>query len=299
MVSLEKLQSVFKGEILLGEPLAKYTSFKIGGPADVFLKPRDKDDIVQAVRFFDEQKWQYMLLGRGSNILVSDEGFRGAVMTLRDNLEKVEITGETVYAEAGCDLPSLALMLTKKNLGGMEALSGIPGSLGGAVIMNAGAYGKEIFEVIEWVEVIRGGKVKRLKKNDIAFQYRGTDLNDDVVLAVQFKLKPLTDDEKAKALDDRKEWMAKRSASQPLNFPNAGSIFKNPQGTFAGKLIEECGLKGHQIGGAMISEKHANFIVNTDEAKADDVMQLITIARTEVKQKFGIDLELEIKLIGF
>lgn len=305
MITLEELRKAVRGEILLNENLAKYSSFKIGGNADFFVKPCDKDDVVSAIAFFHKARLPYVVLGRGSNILISDEGVRGAVISLRENLERVEIEGERVYAEAGADLPALAMQTLKQGLGGLENLSGIPGSLGGAILMNAGAYGKEIFEVIEWVEVVRGAKIVRLLKSEIRYEYRGTDLRDDVILSTEMRLKKLSPNEQEDAMRRRKEWMDKRRATQPLNLPNAGSIFKNPppdetgKPRYAGALIEACGLKGVQHGGAQISEKHANFIVNLDKAKAADVLALIRLAQSVVKEKFGIALELEIKLIGF
>lgn len=305
MMALEDLRQAVRGEILLGENLAQYTSLKIGGNADFFIKPADKADALAAVAFFTKQNTQVVLLGRGSNVLVSDGGVRGAVITLRENIEKVEVDGERVYVEAGADLPALAASLLKQGLGGLENLSGVPGSVGGAVVMNAGAYGKEIFDVIEWVEVIRNGALLRLQKDEIDYRYRGTDLFGDIILATELKLKRLTESEKAESVAKRNEWMTKRRDSQPLNLPNAGSIFKNPppdaggKPRYTGQFIEACGLKGTRIGGALISEKHANFIVNTGGATANEVMALIDLIKTEVKQKFDIELELEIKLIGF
>lgn len=305
MIKLQDLRAAVRGKIVLNENLAPYSSFKIGGNADFFVRPCDKDDVVSAVAFFHQANMPYIILGRGSNILISDEGVRGAVISLRENLEHVVIEGERVYAEAGADLPALAMQTLKQGLGGLENLSGIPGSLGGAILMNAGAYGKEIFEVIEWVEVVRDGKIMRLHKSEIRYTYRDTDLQNDVILATEMRLKKLTPHEQEAAMQRRKEWMDKRRATQPLNLPNAGSIFKNPphdetgKPRYAGALIEACGLKGARHGNAQISEKHANFIVNLGGAKASDVLALIRLAQCAVKDKFGIGLELEIKLIGF
>ncbi|MBC8044125.1 MAG: UDP-N-acetylmuramate dehydrogenase [Rhizobacter sp.] len=305
MITVEELRQSVRGEILLGENLAKYTSLKIGGNADFFIRPLDKTDVLAAVQFFHERRQPYLVLGRGSNVLVSDDGIRGAVITLRDNLDRVEINGNKVVAQAGADLPALAVKLLRQGLGGLENLSGIPGSIGGAIVMNAGAYGREIFEVIRWVEVIRDGKLIRLQREDINYHYRGTDLHHDIILAAEFQLHILNADEQAAASQRRKDFLAKRQSSQPLNWPNAGSIFKNPPPDeagvlrFTGSLIEACGLKGVQHGGAQISEKHANFIINSGDAKASDVIALIELCRSEVRKKFGIELELEVKLIGF
>ena len=311
MVSLEEMRKAIRGEILIAENLAKYSSYRIGGNADFFIKPLDKEDVLSAVSFFQKASIPYLVLGRGSNVLISDEGIRGAVISLRENLEKVEVDSEDeshiyFYVEAGVDLPELAAKTLKKGYGGLENLSGVPGSIGGAVLMNAGAYGKEIFEIIEWVELLRNGKIEKLHKSKIAYRYRGTDLGNDIILSTKLKLKKLSDDELKTAIEKKKEWMEKRRQSQPLNLPNAGSVFKNPppdaegKPRFTGVLIEACGLKGLQRGGAQISEKHANFLVNANgKAKATEMIELIEIAKNEVYKKFGVSLDLEIKLLGF
>ena len=308
MLNLEELRKAIRGDVQLNYNLAKFSSFRIGGNADVFVSPKDKCDVLSAVQFFEKVKLPYLVLGRGSNVLISDKGIRGAVISLRENLERVELKEEQrealVYVEAGADLPALAAQMLKKGYGGLENLSGIPGSVGGAILMNAGAYGKEIFEVIESVEVIREGEIKTLKREEIAYRYRGTDLERDIILSCNLRLKKLSAEEQAKAMENRKMWMEKRRSTQPLTLPNAGSIFKNPlpdeegKPRYAGALIEACGLKGKRVGDAQISEKHANFIVNLGNAKASDVMALIELARAEVKRKFDITLELEIKLLG-
>jgi UDP-N-acetylmuramate dehydrogenase len=308
MLNLEELRQAVKGDVQLSYNLAKFSSFRIGGNADVFVAPKDKADVLNAVQLFEKVKLPYLVLGRGSNVLISDKGIRGAVISLRENLEHVEIgeaNGEVlVYVEAGADLPALAAQMLKKGYGGLENLSGIPGSVGGAILMNAGAYGKEIFEVIESVEVIRDGEIKALRRDEVAYRYRGTDLENDVILACRLRLKKLSDEELKSAMENRKQWMEKRRSTQPLTLPNAGSIFKNPppdesgNPRFTGALIEACGLKGKCVGGAQISEKHANFIVNVNNAKASDVIALIELTRGEVKRNFNINLELEIKLLG-
>ncbi len=308
MLNLEEFRKAVRGEVQLSYNLAKFSSFRIGGNADVFVSPKDKSDVLSAVQFFEKVKLPYIVLGRGSNVLISDKGIRGAVISLREKLEHIEIqehNGDVlVYVEAGVDLPALAVDMLKKGYGGLENLSGIPGSVGGAILMNAGAYGKEIFELVESVEVIRHGEIQMLQREQIAYRYRGTDLERDIILSCILRLKKLSTEEQKAAMENRKIWMEKRRRTQPLTLPNAGSIFKNPpptaQGTpqYAGALIEACGLKGKRIGDAQISEKHANFIVNLGEAKASDVIALIELARAEVKRKFGITLELEIKLLG-
>lgn len=305
MISIESLREAVRGKVFIGESLAEYSSLKIGGPADFLVSPVDREDTLAAVRFFHHLQKPYVILGRGSNVLISDQGVRGTVILIADCLQKVEVSGETVYAEAGVDLPELSVKMLKQGLGGLEELAGIPGTVGGAIVMNAGAYGREIFELVEWVEVIRNGAIHRIKKSDIKYQYRKTSLDSDVVLAAQFKLKKLSEEELQAAQARRKELMDKRRQSQPLKLPNAGSVFRNPppdengNPRYAGQLIEACGLKGYRQGAAMFSDKHANFIVNLGAATANDVLTLIELAKTRVKKVFGVDLQLEIKLIGF
>jgi len=305
MISIADLREVFQGDVKISAALTEHSAFKIGGMADIMLKPVDKADAVRVIKFFHQKQKPHIVLGRGSNVLISDDGVREAAILLSGCLEKIEINDEYVYVEAGVDLQKLAHKTLKQGLGGLESFSGVPGSIGGAIVMNAGAYGHEIFEFIDWVEVMRDGSLKKLRKNEIQVRYRETDLTHDTVLSARLKLKKLSEKEQAEGLSLRKELMEKRRKSQPLALPNAGSIFKNPQTCegqpklFAGQLIEACGLKGFREGGAMISDKHANFIVNLGEATASDVLTLIELAKAKVRQQFGIDLELEIKLIGF
>ncbi|ACF13304.1 UDP-N-acetylenolpyruvoylglucosamine reductase [Chloroherpeton thalassium ATCC 35110] len=305
MISIADLREVFRGDVKISASLAEHSAFKIGGKADIVLKPLDKADAINVIKFFHEKQKPHIVLGRGSNVLISDDGVREAVILLSGCLEKVDINGELVYAEAGVDLQKLAVQSLNHRLGGLEAFSGVPGSVGGAIVMNAGAHGHEIFELIDWVEVVRDGSLKKLRKNEIKARYRETDLAQDTVLSARLKLKPISEKEQAECFERRRELMEKRRNSQPLSLPNVGSIFKNPppyngeSRQFAGQLIEACGLKGVREGGAMISDKHANFIVNLGNATASDVLALIELAKTKVRLRFGIDLELEIKLIGF
>lgn len=296
MLYLDQLTKNYKGEIRLNEPLAPFTSLKLGGPADVFLMPKDKQDVIEAVKWIKEYNLNYYVLGFGTNLLVSDSGFRGVVIHLSNSLDKVEIVQNTVYAEAGISLPLLVLETLKQGLGGMEMLGGVPGTLGGAVIMNAGAYGGEIFDVIKKVEVVRGTEFLILAKKDIHYEYRKTNLDKDIVIATHFELKQ---GNKEELMEKRKDMLKKRRDSQPLELPNAGSIFKNPTGHFAGVLIEQCGLKGHRVGGVSVSEKHANFLVNDKNGTAADMMILIDHVRRTVREQFSVELEMEVKKLGF
>jgi len=290
-----RLHSMFSGKVLVDEPLSSHTWLKIGGPADLFLVPASKDDVIHAVKFCKEEGLPYTILGSGSNVLVGDDGIRGAVIAIHKTLDYMSVDGDSVRAGAGVNVPKFVLDLLKEGFTGMEGLGGIPGSLGGAIIMNAGAYGTEIFEFVTDVELIRGGEAVTLQRDQIFYTYRGTDLTKDIILEVGFHF-GRGDVDAAK--ERRKELLAKRKDSQPLDRPNAGSIFKNPKGDYAGRLIEASGLKGTRVGAAVVSEKHANFLVNDGNATARDMMQLIELVRARVKSDHGVELELEVKLLG-
>lgn len=294
-MDLNRLHSTFSGQIRRDEPMAKHTWLEIGGPADLFLVPASKEDVVTAVEFCYAEGLPVTILGSGSNVLVGDKGIRGAVIAIHKTLDYMHVDGDQVRAGAGVNVPKLVVDLLKAGFTGMEGLGGIPGSLGGAVIMNAGAYGTEIFEFITDVELVRQGKAETLTRDQIRFTYRGTDLTNDIILEVGFRF-ARGDVDVAK--QRRKELLAKRKASQPLDRPNAGSIFKNPPGDYAGRLIEASGLKGTRVGQAVVSEKHANFLVNDGGATATDMMGLIERVRDVVAKDHGVALELEVKLLG-
>lgn len=287
----------FNGRIAISEPLQKYTTFRIGGPADIYLEPTDKQDALALVRYLRSERIQFFLMGNGSNLLVADEGIRGAVVNLEHGFSYVQANDDGVItAGAGIRLAKFVDFCIGRGCSGAEMLAGIPGTLGGGIIMNAGAYGGEISDHLLSVVVIRGEKLVTITKQDGGFAYRTSALSDDVVLEATFSF-PQGSPEEMKTI--RRETMLKRNRSQPVQFPNAGSIFKNPPGDYAARLIEACGLKGRRVGNAEISELHANFIINVGGASARDVLALATIARDQVKRQFGIELELEIKPIGF
>lgn len=295
MLYLDELGKTFKGEIRLSEPLAPYTSLKLGGPADVFLIPKTKEDIIEAVKWIRKYNSPHYYLGYGTNILVGDAGFQGVVVRIADTLNTISVQGTKVYAEAGASLPLLVLETLKVGLAGLEALGGVPGTVGGALLMNAGAYGSEIFDVVEKVEVVRGSKLVTLLKEEVHHEYRKTNLDHDFIISCTLALKK---GDKEALLERRRELLKKRRETQPLDMPNAGSIFKNPPGQFAGVLIESCGLKGYRVGGVSVSEKHANFLVNDQNGTAADMMELITYVKTKVFEKHGVKLEMEVKKVG-
>ncbi len=296
MVNIEDIKKFFRGGIALHEPLSKYTSFRIGGPADYFLEPADKDDVIHLVRYLQQQQISFIVVGRGSNLLVSDDGIRGAVVSFEHGLNSLQTKNGLVLAEAGVSMARFVDFCVQHELRGVEMLPGIPGTLGGAIVMNAGAYGGEVSDHLVEVEVLREGSIMHVKKGDAGFAYRTSGFQRDIVLSATFSM---PHGEKEKIAKIRHDLLTRRNQSQPLNFPNSGSMFKNPPGTFAAKLIEDAGLKGTQQGKAKISEKHANFIVNLGGATANDVLDLVLIARNVVYEKFNIKLDLEVKLVGF
>lgn len=296
MISPDNIRNVFEGKMSLQHQLAAYTSMRVGGPADIFLEPKDRADLISVVRFLQENGYPFMMIGRGSNMIVHDEGIRGAVVYPEPGLSRVSMEDGLVVAEAGARLTKLVDFCVQNGLGGLEWAAGIPASVGGAIVMNAGAHGAEMKDSLVDADVLRNGSVVRVPREEAGFGYRTSMFVHDVVLSGRFRLSSVDREEIIKR---RSDLIARRNASQPLNFPNSGSMFKNPQGTFAAKLIEQAGLKGKRVGGAQISEKHSNFMVNLGTAKADDVVRLIDLVRRTVYQNAGILLELEVKLIGF
>lgn len=296
MVNIHDIQKFFRGRLSLSEPLSNYTSFRIGGPADYYLEPVDKSDVVSVVSYLQQQSFPFLVIGKGSNMLVSDEGVRGAVVNMERGLTAMSVEGDIVSVESGVTMARFVEFSIQHGFKGVEMLPGIPGTIGGAVVMNAGAYGGEISDYLLDVEVLRNGKVLSIGKAEAGFTYRRSALYGDIVLGARFRF---SRGDKAELMRVRRELLLKRNRAQPVNMPNSGSMFKNPEGTHAAKLIEECGLKGTRRGNAQISERHANFIVNLGGATARDVVDLVELARTAVLEKFGIALELEVKLIGF
>jgi UDP-N-acetylmuramate dehydrogenase len=296
MVTLSDIKKFFRGHIAINEPMSKYTSMRVGGPADYYVEPADKQDLVEIVKYFQANSYPFLMLGRGSNMIISDDGIRCAAINLETSLADVRLEGELVVAEAGAHWSKFVDFCIQHGLAGVEMLAGIPGSVGGAVVMNAGAHGGETADHLVEVEVIRDGAICIVKKENAGFVYRSSGFAHDIVLGATFKLPKGDKDE---LLARRREFILKRNTTQPLTLPNSGSMFKNPPGMYAAKLIEQAGLKGKRVGNAQISEKHANFIVNLGDAKASDIVTLIDLVRRTVHQNSGVLLELEVKLVGF
>jgi UDP-N-acetylmuramate dehydrogenase len=285
----------FKEISLLDEPLAAYTWMKIGGPAQYLVRPRNPDELLEVVRHCSEEQIPVRVLGGGSNALVRDEGVSGAVIQLvDDSFGRITIDGTTVRAGAGAQLSQVISQSVKAELAGLETLSGIPGTIGGALRGNAGGRSGDIGQFVDSVTVMNAkGDISTRRGNDLWFGYRESNIDELVILEGTFSLQPGDPQEITRRM--RKLWIMKK-ATQPLSFQSAGCIFKNPRGLSAGSLIEQAGLKGIRIGQAEISDRHANFIVTHPNAKSDDVLRLIDLARSKVTEQFGVDLELEIKI---
>ena len=284
--------------ILEQESMKKHTTFRIGGPADIFAVPDTIEKAAKIIGICREQKVPFYVIGNGSNLLVSDQGYRGVVVQVYKNLSAIEIKGDIITAQAGAMLSVIAKKAMAASLTGFEFASGIPGTVVGAAVMNAGAYGGEMKQVLTEVTVLtREGELRRIPSEELKLGYRYSVIPEKGWIVLEAKLKLHRGDyDMIKArMDELKE---KRVEKQPLELPSAGSTFKRPEGYFAGKLIMDAGLRGFSVGGAQVSEKHCGFVVNTGEATAKDVRDLIREVSRQVKTKFGVELEPEVKMLG-
>ncbi len=281
---------------LQSEPLKNHTTFKIGGPAKCIFMPDSIDEIKDIISYCKENNQEYMILGNGSNVLFMDEGYNGIIIQIYSNMNKISLRDQVIYGEAGALLSKLAAVARDNSLGGMEFAAGIPGTLGGAVVMNAGAYGGEMKDIVEYVDVLESdGVVKRYSCQDMDFAYRHSIIdNDKIVLGAALKLYKA---DKEQIIDKMNELKDARVSKQPLEYPSAGSTFKRPEGYFAGKLIQDAGLKGYSVGGAMVSDKHSGFVINYNNATARDVLAVIEDVKTKVYDTYGVMLEPEVKII--
>ena len=295
----DKLNNVIaKDSILIDEPMSRHTTFRVGGPADFFVTPKAKEEVRDVIRICKEAGMPYYIIGNGSNLLVSDAGYRGVIVQICKEMNEVKVEGDLVKAQAGALLSGIAAKALAAELTGFEFASGIPGTIGGACVMNAGAYGGEMKDVLESVTVLTGeGEIIELSRNELELGYRTSVIAKKgyIVLGAVLKLER-GDGEKIKTyMDELKE---KRVTKQPLEYPSAGSTFKRPEGYFAGKLIEDAGLRGFQVGGAQVSEKHCGFVINRNHATAADIMELMRQVQIRVKENSGVDLEPEVKRLG-
>lgn len=299
---MNKYRELFKdiyseNQIEFNANMSEHIYFKVGGPADVLLVPNTKEQLVKTIKVCKENNIPYYVIGNGSNLLVKDGGMRGVVIKLTE-INKISSSNGKITAETGALLKDVSKEALDNNLTGLEFACGIPGSIGGAVFMNAGAYNGEIKDVIESAEVLtQDGEIVTYNKEELNLGYRTSRVMKEnaIVLEAVFALEN-GDHEKIKArVDDLTE---KRESKQPLEYPSAGSTFKRPEGYFAGKLIQDAGLKGYSIGGAAVSEKHSGFVINKGNATAKDVLDLIAHIQKEVKKQFGVDLYPEVRIIG-
>lgn len=286
------------GRIRRDEPLKKHTTFRIGGPADYFIEVADRQELSGILSLAAREGMPVYILGNGSNLLVSDDGVRGFVLVLDGEFNRYTVEGTVVRAGGGYNLPKLATQVMKQGLGGIEFACAIPGTVGAGLVINAGAHGGDLSQVVTEATVVwADGRTERLLPQQIGFAYRSSHLQGTsaIVVEVVMALHPKAQEEMQQAVQHLLE---RRRATQPLAQPNAGSIFMNPPGEFAGRLIEQAGLKGLREGNAQVSEKHANFIVNLGDASAKDVLTLMDRVRTIVYDRFGVRLEAEVKIWG-
>ena len=294
-----RLCTITKQEnVMKDEPMKKHTTFRIGGPADYFVTPESKEEIQAIVELCKKEEIPYSVIGNGSNLLVGDKGYRGVILQIFKKMNQIRVEENKIYAGAGALLSKIAATALSESLTGFEFAAGIPGSVGGAVVMNAGAYGGEMKDIIERVYVLdENGAQLELDRTALNLGYRHSCIPEKkyIVTKVVLELVPRDEVEIRSKMKDLNE---KRAEKQPLQYPSAGSTFKRPEGYFAGKLIMDAGLRGYQVGGAQVSEKHCGFVINKGDATAADICQLMRDVADKVQAQFGVVLEPEVKMIG-
>ena len=287
-----------KDRVLVDEPMKRHTTFRIGGPADFFLLPSTVDEVRGILEICREEELPYFILGNGRNLLVSDKGYRGVIIQLYRNFSNISVEGNEICASSGALLSQIAAAARNASLTGFEFAGGIPGTLGGAVFMNAGAYGGELKDVLkEAVVMTEQGEILTLPVEKLDMGYRTSRIKKAGYLVLEARL-VLEQGDMDKIRDITKDLTEKRVSKQPLEYPSAGSTFKRPEGYFAGKLIMDAGLRGYQVGDAQVSEKHCGFVINKGNATAADVLTLIENVREKVQEQFGVTLEPEVKFLG-
>ena len=295
---IKELKKLDVGKLVENEDLSKHTTYHVGGKCMCMIYPNSKDNLIKLLDFINDNKIDFKILGKGSNIIFSSRVYDGIIIKL-DELNNIIYEDTIIEVEAGVPLIKLSFDTSNQGLVGLEFLSGIPGSIGGAIYMNSGAYNSSISDFIREVTVIKDEKVITLTKDECNFSYRDSifkETNEYIIISAKLKLKRGSKEESLALIEDRKR---RRTESQPLDYPSAGSVFRNPEGDAAGRLIEECGLKGYKIGGASVSIKHANFIINDGDATGEDIKELIEYVKLKVKEKYGIELVLEQELCNF
>lgn len=295
----KKLLSILKEEqVKKDEPMKSHTTFRVGGPAAYFVTPQTAEEVARVIEACTQENVPYYIVGNGSNLLVSDKGYEGVIIQIYKQMNQVEVEGTQIRAQAGALLSMIAKRALDAELAGFEFAAGIPGTLGGACVMNAGAYGGEMKDVLQSVTVLTDkGEVKTLAKEELELGYRTSVIAKKgyIVLEAVIELQKGEKEKIQAVMDDLKE---RRVTKQPLEYPSAGSTFKRPEGYFAGKLIQDAGLRGFRVGGAQVSEKHCGFVINKDQATAADVMNLMNQVSDKVYEAFGVRLEPEVKRLG-
>lgn len=296
---LEQLYGIVQtGKVMTGEPMDRHTTFRVGGPADYYVEPETEEELAGVLALCRAKGLPHMLLGNGSNLLVGDRGYRGVIVALGRRWSQVNTEGSVIRAGGAAMLSAAAKQALRDSLAGLEFASGIPGTVGGAVFMNAGAYGSDMAQVLKAVTVMaEDGSVRTIHAEELELGYRTSCIGRKgyVVLEAELGLEP----GEASAIRERMEELAgQRRAKQPLEFPSAGSTFKRPEGYFAGKLIQDAGLRGFAVGGAQVSEKHCGFVINRGGATAADIMELCRQVRQRVQEESGVELELEVRTVG-
>lgn len=286
------------GEILYEEEMKNHTSFRIGGPVDVMIIPTSEREIIDAISFLRVNKIDFITMGNGSNMLVRDGGIRGVVVKIAEGFKEMKVDGEKIYCEAGALLSKISSLALENSLKSFEFASGIPGTIGGAMAMNAGAYGGEMKDIVLKVRAIdKKGEVHEYTNEEMNFRYRNSRVLDEDLIVIGVEL-GLEKGNYQAIKDNIDDVTYKRTSKQPLEYPSGGSTFKRPEGYYAGKLIDDAGLRGLRYKGAMVSEKHCGFVINIEDAKCSDVIHLIDVVKKIVRDKFDVELEREIKLIG-
>ena len=294
---LEEILS--QDSIKYNEPMKKHTTMRVGGPCDCMVEPSSIEEIQKVLEYARKNNIKYYVIGNGSNLLVKDEGVHALIIKIANKFSGVEVNGEHIKAYSGCSVPKLSQIAKENSLSGLEFACGIPGSVGGGIRMNAGAYGSEMVNVVEKVGFLDGnGKLNEIDGKDAHFTYRHSMFVENpkyIVVYAIYKLQKGNKDEISKIMEEN---MNSRRQKQPIEYPNFGSVFKRPEGYFVGKLVDECGLKGYKIGGAQVSTKHSGFMVNIEDATCKDVLDLIEYVKKKVYEKFNVKLQEEVVILG-
>lgn len=296
---LKEMNGILEGDrILTDVPMKDHTSMRVGGNAKIVVLPSSVDEIREIIRYLGRNSIPFYVIGNGTNLIVRDSGYNGVIIKLSDNFSSVTVNENIITAKSGASIVSVSNTACEKSLSGLEFAAGIPGTVGGAVVMNAGAYDGEMKDVVFEVTCLdHAGDMVSLRNDDLEFGYRTSRMQNDSLVVLEVSMR-LNEGNRDSIRDKMKELNRRRREKQPLNHPSAGSIFKRPEGYFAGKLIEEAGLRGFRIGGAQVSEKHCGFIINTGTATASDVIELIEYIKKKVFETSGVMLQQEVKILG-